>query len=35
VVQTAADPPNHGKTILAIMGSISKRRNALKKMLTA
>src|SRR6266851_3961290 len=35
VVHTAADPPNHGSTILAMMGSTSNSRNALRKIVTA
>src|SRR4030067_1153709 len=34
VIQTAAEPPNHGRIILAIIGCIWKNRNALRKMVT-
>ncbi len=32
VVQTDADPPNHGRMILAMIGCTWNSRNALKKM---
>jgi hypothetical protein len=35
VIQTAADPPNHGRIILAIMGWIWNSRNALRNMVEA
>jgi hypothetical protein len=35
VTQTAVDPPNHGRIILAIMGWTWKSRNALRKMVVA
>jgi hypothetical protein len=35
VVQTAADPPNHGRICFAITGCSRNSRNALRKMVTA
>ena len=35
VLQTAADPPNHGRMILPIMGCTAKSRNALRKIVQA
>jgi hypothetical protein len=35
VIQTAVDPPNHGRIILAIMGWTWNRRNALREMVVA
>jgi len=32
VIQTAADPPNHGRIIFAIIGWTWKSRKALRKM---
>ena len=35
VVQTAADPPNHGRIILAMIGCTWNSRNAERRMVTA
>jgi hypothetical protein len=35
VIQTAADPPNQGKIIFAIMGWIWKSKKALRNMVKA
>jgi hypothetical protein len=35
VIQTAAEPPNHGRIILVIMGWTWKSRNALRTMVRA
>src|SRR6266498_243786 len=35
VVHTAADPPNHGRICLAMIGCNRKSRNALKKIVAA